>query len=256
MIRVRRGDRPDRLDIGAPLTEGFKREYEIAPEDYRTGRRTFEIDPAIYGHAEVNDALRLARYGKCCFCEAKFEANAAADVEHYRPKAYSQQTRGGHKTFPGYYWLGYDWANLLYRCQICNRSHKRNYFPLHNPSTRSRSHLDDLAAEAPMLLDPAGAGNPREHIRFRDEIAVGMTKIGETTIDYIGLNRLPLVEVRLERLNILRKLRQILDAFRDSQSPEKICVLTEAEAVLEAAVQAQALFSAMATDLLQGTGPA
>ncbi len=41
-----------------------------------------------------------------------------------------------------------------------------------------------------MLIDPAGSENPRDHIRFRDEIAVGMTKIGETTIDYVGLNRL------------------------------------------------------------------
>lgn len=107
-----------------------------------------------------------------------------------------------------------------------------------------------------MLIDPAGSEDPRDHIRFRDEIAVGMTKIGETMIDYVGLNRLPLVEERLERLNILQKLRQILDTFRGSGKLQERLVLAEAEAVLEAAVRAQAPFSAMATDLLQGTGPA
>jgi hypothetical protein len=256
MIRVTRGDRPDRLVIGEPVTEGLKREYEDAPDEYNTGRRAFEINSAIYGHPEVKNALRTAQYAKCCFCEGKFEANAAADVEHYRPKLYSQQARGSRKIYPGYYWLGYAWANLLYSCQICNRSHKRNYFPLRDPGTRARSHLDDLGAEAPMLLDPAGPENPRDHIRFRDEIAVGMTKIGETTIDYVCLNRLPLVEQRLERLNILRNLRQILDTFRGSGKPEEQQVLAEAEAFLESAVQAQASFSAMAADLLQGTGPA
>jgi uncharacterized protein (TIGR02646 family) len=254
MIRVTRGDGPDRLARGEPVIEGFKRDYEIAPDEYRTGRRTFQIDSAIYGHAEVKNALRVAQHAKCCFCEGKFEANAAADVEHYRPKLYSQQAQGSRKIYPGYYWLGYAWTNLLYSCQICNRSHKRNYFPLRDPRSRARSHLDDLAAEAPMLLDPAGPEDPRDHIRFRDEIAVGMTKIGKTTIDYVGLNRLPLVEERLERLNILRKLRQILDTFRESGRPEERRVLGDAEVVLEAAVQAQSPFSAMATDFLQGKG--
>jgi uncharacterized protein (TIGR02646 family) len=256
MIRVTRGDRPDGLAIGERLAEEFKRDYETAPEGYRLGRQTFEIDSAIYGHATVKNALRLAQHAKCCFCEGKFEANAAADVEHYRPKAYTQQARGSRKIYPGYYWLGYAWTNLLYSCQICNRSYKRNYFPLRDPGTRARSHLDDLSAEVPMLLDPAGLENPRDHIRFRDEIAVGMTKVGETTINYVGLNRLRLVEERLEHLQYLQTLRQILDTFDESVEPEKRRVLTDAEAILDAAVDAQARFSAMATDLLQGTGPA
>jgi uncharacterized protein (TIGR02646 family) len=255
MIRVTRGGRPNRLVTGEPATESLKRDYEGAPDEYRTGRRTLKIDSAIYGHAEVKNALRSAQHAKCCFCEGKFEANAAADVEHYRPKLYSQQARGSQRIFPGYYWLGYAWTNLLYSCQICNRSHKRNYFPLRDPRTRARSHLDDLDAEAPMLLDPAGPEDPRDHIRFRNEIAVGMTRIGETTIEYVGLNRLPLIELRLERLNILRPLRQILDTFGGSGKPEEQRVLAEADALLGAAVQAQAPFSAMATDLLSGTGP-
>jgi uncharacterized protein (TIGR02646 family) len=254
MIHVTRGDRPDCLDVGEPVTEGYNQNYEIAPDEYRDGRQTFEIDRTIYGQAKVKSTLRVAQHAKCCFCEGKFEANAAADVEHYRPKHYSQQARSGHKIYPGYYWVAYTWTNLLYSCQICNRSHKRNYFPLHDPDTRARSHLDDLAAEVPMLLDPAGPEDPRHHIRFREEIAVGITRMGETTIDYVGLNRLPLVEARLERLNILRKLREILDTFRGSGKPEEERVLAEAEALLEAAVRAQAPFSAMATDLLQQTG--
>jgi hypothetical protein len=60
-----------------------------------------------------------------------------------------------------------------------------------------------------MLLDPAGLENPRDHIRFRDEIAVGMTKVGETTINYVGLNRLRLVEERLEHLQYLRSRPQV-----------------------------------------------
>jgi hypothetical protein len=225
MTRVTRGDRPNRLVTGEPVTERLKQDYEGAPDEYRTGRRTFKIDSAIYGRAEVKNALRSAQHARCCFCEGKFEANAAADVKHYRPKLYSHQTRGSRKIYPGYYWLGYAWTNLLYSCQICNRSHKRNYFPLREPRTRARSHLYDLGAEESMLIDPAGSADPRDHIRFRNEIAVGMTRVGETTIDYVGLSRLPLIELRLERLHILRPLRQILDTFRGSGKPEEQQVL-------------------------------
>lgn len=255
MIRVTRGDRPARLALGERIIEASKRDYESAPDAYRKGQRNFEIDPAIYGHAEVKNALRAAQHAKCCFCEGKFEANAAADVEHYRPKRYSQQAPGSRKIYPGYYWLGYAWTNLLYSCQTCNRSYKRNCFPLHDPETRARSHLDDLAAEAPMLIDPAGPEDPRDHIRFRDEIAVGMTQIGEITIEYLGLNRLPLVEERLESLNTLRTLRQILQTFRGSGDQEKQSLHEQAKVKLDAAIRTQAKFSAMATDLLGETGP-
>jgi hypothetical protein len=81
MIRVTRSDRPDCLAIGERLTEEFKRDYETAPEPYRSGLQIFKIDRAIYGHTAVKNALRVAQHAKCCFCEGRFEANAAADVD-------------------------------------------------------------------------------------------------------------------------------------------------------------------------------
>jgi hypothetical protein len=40
---------------------------------------------------------------------------------HYRPKGGFRQRRSGVLKVPGYYWLAYDWRNLLVSCAVCNR---------------------------------------------------------------------------------------------------------------------------------------
>jgi len=72
----------------------------------------------------ITQVLRLLYYNKCAYCETKL---LEPDVEHYRPK------RGvtGVKGHLGYYWLCYEWTNLLPACHYCNsRSGKWNKFPI------------------------------------------------------------------------------------------------------------------------------
>ena len=151
-------------------------------------------------HTVVRETLKKAQNGKCCFCEGKFAAFAAADVEHYRPKGAVRQKEKSKAVLPGYFWLAYSWENLYWCCQVCNRSNKRDFFPLKDPAKRARSHADNLAEEEPLILDPGGLDDPSEHIGFHQELAVGLTEVGTNTIQLIGLNRAALVEERLTRL--------------------------------------------------------
>ena len=246
MIRVRKLRAPARLKSGTSLTEQNCTAY-------RAGTRKFGFDKTIYGHKTVKDALIKAQNGKCCFCEGRFKAHAYGDVEHYRPKSSVKQARNAKPLSPGYYWLAYAWDNLFWCCEICNRTNKRDFFPLIDPAKRARSHDDEVMNEEPLILNPSGQTDPRRHIKFLKEIAKGETKAGQTTIEMIGLNRSALAEERLARLNELRRLLTIVRLYEGNMKPDAVELVKDARCELDLAVQPTAVFSAMAADFLDET---
>ena len=259
MIRVHKPRAPQRLARGEALT---RRDCV----DFENGTRKFQFNPNIYGHGTVKRVLKNAQNGKCCYCEEK-PSGSFAEVEHYRPKGAVRQDEQSGAVRPGYFWLAYSWDNLYWCCPICNRS-KKDLFPLKNPAKRARSHADNLAEEEPLILDPGGLDDPREHIRFHKEIAVGLTEVGKSTIQRIGLNQSALEEARrqwlaelesqLRIVNVLNELlNKLLQGNLDPQVAEwveeaQVAELAEEESgKLEAAVLREAKFSAMAIDLLE-----
>ena len=244
MIRVNKPRCPP-----ARLVAGDARTTEYCAA-YDNGVRAFNFKKNIYGHETVKTALREAQHHKCCYCERKFET---AHVEHYRPKAAVRQDEDSETLRPGYYWLAYSWDNLYLSCHRCNSSHKREFFPLANPEARARSHRENIADENPLLLDPGGAENPRNHIEFRQERAVGLTEAGRRTIHVVGLNGPMLVEDRLGLWKILHALRNLVRLATGHTYQNGITEQENARHVLTAAILPQAVFSAMAIDLLRGT---
>lgn len=106
----------------------------------------------IYAAPDVKQCLRKDQYGKCAYCERFFNGDYGA-VEHFRPKG-GYQIEGEKKIRkPGYYWLAYDWSNLLYSCSECNTTFKRNFFPLADETKRDISH-ENIKDEQPLLLNP------------------------------------------------------------------------------------------------------
>ena len=159
---------------------------------------------------------------------------------------------------PGYYWLAYSWENLYLCCQVCNRSGKKDLFPLADDSVRARSHRDDVARESPLLLYPGGTNDPRAHVRFRQERAVGQTDTGRRTIEVLDLNRPSLIEERRRRLRRLRELQGLQDVVQwldvDGLEPEVIELRERARRELARAPLPSAIFSAMAADFLRESG--
>ena len=206
MIRIRKPNTAPRilLNRGVAQTAADKVAYDGAPQDYRSGDKTFEFKGSIYAAKSVKNALKKAQHEKCCFCEAKVTHVAYGDVEHFRPKGGYRQDPDDPLGRPGYYWRAYVWKNLFFSCQLCNQRYKKNLFPLRNPRRRARSHHDDPNAEEALFIDP-GAMNPEEFISFRQEYpyAIDDNDLGRMTIDALGLDREALAERRRDHLGVL-----------------------------------------------------
>ena len=80
---------------------------------------------------EVYKSGEAPFHGKCVYCETNVAASHPGDIEHWRPK--NRVTHESGRTIeietedgstvqhPGYYWLAYEWRNLLFACEDCNR---------------------------------------------------------------------------------------------------------------------------------------
>ena len=247
MIRIERPPEPPKiLKInGRRKTKRNCDRYDRYANDYRDGSRKFEFDSAVYGHKSVKEALLRAQFEKCCYCESRFRATSYGAVEHFRPKGAVQQDPHQGRGYPGYYWLAYDWDNLLVSCDKCNTTHKRDLFPLADDTARARSHHDDVNGERPLFVDPARE-DPRPHIRFRGAAVVSVTQWGRATIKGTGLRRSNLEEARMERLDHLELLCRIVEL--EGRVP--IEQVEGARGELAEAILPSAKYSAMAQDFL------
>lgn len=213
MIRINKtASAPQKLtDEGSDLKDALQRDYAADPLLYTSragvGNNSLTkmpFDTSVYGDQTVKDLLISDQNEKCCFCEAKFLDNSYGDVEHFRPKGAYKKAGANKLTYPGYYWLAYEWSNLMFSCEKCNRSFKKNVFPLSNENTRKpfHNHPNALEDEENLLIDPS-AEDPRDHIVFNEEvpIAVNGSNKGTKSIEAYGLERMN--NTRIEYLVML-----------------------------------------------------
>lgn len=186
--------------------------FDEDPRAYMKGEKKFSFDSSIYGHDLVKAKLRNTQFGKCAFCESNVTHIDYGDVEHFRPKGGYCQNNDSDIQKPGYYWLAYDWNNLIFSCTLCNRRYKKNLFPLRNPEIRALNHNQTakLKSEKPFFVNPA-TENPKFLIHFDNATAKGIDRNyrGKKTIDCLGLNRQgdegisELYEMRLSHFNLV-----------------------------------------------------
>ncbi|REH54733.1 uncharacterized protein (TIGR02646 family) [Tenacibaculum gallaicum] len=174
--------------------------------------------------SKVEDQLAISYHNKCAYCERL----AKADIEHYRPKKKVSED----ETHNGYYWLCYEWTNLLPSCVKCNRDGgKHNKFPIIGnrvivPSFLANGELNlshqlaqnnPLLAEAPYLLNPE-IDNPELFFDFFNDPLGNGIRIrgidnqdrGKNTIKICKLNR---QELRLERVeNVINPFKQAIES--------------------------------------------
>lgn len=185
-----------------------------------------KIDSKIYGHEDVKTALRNLQHGICCYCESYYEGTTFGDVEHYRPKGFYQQQKGDKQNRPGYYWLAYKWDNLMYACEKCNRTYKKNYFPLKDPNKRFDKDLRNISQEEPLLINPYEEKEPERHLTFDENRIVPLTDEGKASIEYYGLDREELNESRLLLYNLINALEKIIQftkgTIQEQQSMDEL----------------------------------
>ena len=152
------------------------------------------IDPAIYGADEVKAQLLEDQHYKCAYCECLLNGDFG-DVEHFRPKKGYTTPQKTKLTRPGYYWLAYNWSNLLVACSTCNRTYKKNHFALADEAGRNIKG-EDITNEEPLFINPAEE-DPADHIKFHEHILAPRSSAGishdraEYTISTLKLNDRP-----------------------------------------------------------------
>lgn len=258
MIRVHKPTRAPELLLTAGVEQrvGHVADHDAAPSAFATGERTFEFAREVYSHESVKQTLREAQHDKCCFCEAKVSHVSDGDVEHFRPKAAVRQSRADPPSRPGYYWLAYEWTNLYYACERCNRRNKQALFPLTAPARRACSHADQaaLCAEQPLFIDP-GAEDPERLIGFRagEPYPVDNNPRAELTITALELGRRPLMERRDEIMKTLGLLLDILEKFRANEitGDAALEVIEDAAAILASRTENRHEFTSAVRYLLR-----
>ncbi|MFO0940017.1 MAG: hypothetical protein U0930_04555 [Pirellulales bacterium] len=132
--------------------------------------------------------------GKCAYCESETEVAGYAAADHYRPKGRVD----GDAEHGGYFWVAYDWRNLVPCCNRCNTGAKRASFPIAGKRVCNRevaNCTDELnCIELPFLLSPydEGDANPRKHLAFTEfgqAIPKNGSERGQRTIDICDLQR-------------------------------------------------------------------
>jgi hypothetical protein len=186
-------------------------------------RDSYDGDEGEGRNSRVVDALNAWYLFKCAYCERIY----ALDVDHYRPKG---EVRGEDNELirnEGYYWLCYEWSNLIPACITCNRQGgKGSKFPyLHggiqvtNPTFTPIGALDktacairnaSLLGELPALLNPEVDRDFENYFSFSIDSdlqgirinGIDANRRGEITIKLCNLNR---EETRRDRMqNVVR----------------------------------------------------
>lgn len=171
--------------------------------------------------SKVEDQLALSYKNKCAYCERICKA----DIEHYRPKKRVDED----KEHPGYYWLCYEWTNLLPACITCNRDGaKHSHFPILGRRVTKPPVLDDntlvleackaanspLADEKPYLLHPE-VDHPEKYLAFElDQHGEGIRLTG---IDPDGRGNETIQICKLNRREVtLDRVERVIDEFKDA----------------------------------------
>jgi uncharacterized protein (TIGR02646 family) len=208
------------------------RAQEDIKNNYNTrGQGRFKFDMSVL--QAVRPFLMDVFKRKCAYCESPLGISSDMVVENFRPK---NGSRGLNKDYDPdhYYWLVYEWENLLPACPLCNK-YKRDVFPVEDNSPRAPIGAtgDELNQEKYLLIDPC-YDNPAEHLLFDSSGAIQARSLrGEVTIEVLGLNRDQLVHERkragqllIARVEAARKsdggeMKQYLDDLFSMSPPQE-----------------------------------
>ena len=221
MIRLTRPDVPAGHAVRA--SKGTKKLWE----EWNNTGVTPKAKSSIYAHPSVKEALKNAQHHKCAYCET-LNPTSHDVVEHFRPKNGWQQKRGDALGKPAYFWLSYEWENLLFACDVCNdAAHKGNLFPLAIPSARADAANPDVANEKPLLINPYIV-DPDRHIEWSKDIPRPRNKsrMGRKSIEVFGLDHDGLMmDKRRQYLNEIELSIKLANALSAHDSLRKELVI-------------------------------
>ena len=193
-----------------------------------------QFDGRIYNNT-VKQELKALYHNKCAYCES-IMSDDTLTVEHYRPK------KGSYS----YYWLGYEWSNLLLVCENCNNA-KGDKFPIGtlpnfgkknrvqtpkllltgklNINAMKASH-SYLLNEKPYLLHPE-IDEPKKFLYVNDKGEL-ISKIAKNANEYYNERAKQTINLtNLNREILILKRRKIIEYFENLLRKQTIWFLKE-----------------------------
>jgi hypothetical protein len=130
------------LNKSEAATQKIIQAWEEWRQQGSSGEFTYPLDQKVW--AELKDwLLKNVFHGKCAYCESR-DVRSPYHAEHFRPKGRvtlkvkkkfqvvkTLDEEGQEAPHPGYFWLAYNWTNLVPSCNDCNTARgKRDQFPI------------------------------------------------------------------------------------------------------------------------------
>ena len=197
MIRLEKGPKP------SILAEHEQKWTEDFLAVLNRGEKASDTVRFRYRHRDIKQAIRDESFDKCIYCESKFSHVSPGQMDHILPVSRRAD-------------LAFNWDNLGYVCEECNRS-KHDYFdpaePLINPFT----------------------DEPDKHLVFFGPLVLHVPNDskGLRTRIILKLSRGSLVERKKERIESVQRL----DLLRKSDTETELEVVDTGDEV-EAQVEA------------------
>jgi len=138
-----------------------------------------------YAHPSIKEALLKETNGKCAYCESSFTATDYGHIEHIEPKS----------KFPNKI---FEWTNLTLSCSKCNIN-KSDYHSPKNP-----------------LINPY-LDKPEEDLIFTGPIIITKSTRGLTTIKTLDLNRVELIDRRMEYIKSIQSAIILYETTDDTE---------------------------------------
>ena len=140
----------------------IQKDYKNIPEKLKSKACLKQITAALkekenhkfasyhYRDGCLADLQHLYHY-KCAYCETD-SSGSSLQVEHFRGKDKNIRNTKDTNDRHAYYWLAYEWSNLLLICSDCNGA-KSDYFPLAADGVRVLVPVTNAAGELVATLD-------------------------------------------------------------------------------------------------------
>jgi len=220
-------------NLTSPPPELMNSKWNTIKHDLLVNKHNHEAKSECYRDTTLSYLTELYK-NKCAICER--ERGMELQVDHFRPKKQRNNKTEIKYNQPGYYWLAYEWFNLIPLCSYCNIN-KSNKFPLStwDNTNRISDHLNihTIAGfnsynlnwlqkhENPLLINPEYEIHPERHFSFRiDGRIIGQTDEGVETINICKLNRKDLkrerIEIRFRFVNDIKSALKDFDDHRDN----------------------------------------
>jgi 5-methylcytosine-specific restriction endonuclease McrA len=216
-----------RLTLTEPTTQEWKKwrtDAEAGHEALRAQLQqtgTFDVKESLY--KRMKDELFHLYHSKCAYCESPLRLSSWDQLDHFRPKnkVLDEHNRmvwinRAGKPHTGYYWLAYEWTNLLPSCAVCNQR-KGAIFPVLPGSVHAKQPGKE-SGEKPIFIHPI-RDDPADHLEYVPTTGFlkSKTSRGRGCIDVLDLNREELVnERRAAYRACIELLSDLLDAVKRS----------------------------------------